>query len=250
MATTSRDRQDGSGEQGASRGGSAGGMGGGNGGMDQKLKDAYAQYSKSMQQANMANLAGPHGFNKAVDNYNNRSGWWDALDWIGGPFIDVNKPNPTIPGSYARGDWHTSTNPLGAVGALAGMGMGIPGLGFLGSQIGSAVGIPDIYHGGSGYVGDMANAYNGSTMNTAAGQTGGTGMAGQGSNNNGDFGLRYAGNRAVDPQRSGAPMAPTAPGAPGMPQPGMGLMSAPGKYLGIPGGKPYGLMAPGYSWVG
>lgn len=112
---------------------------------------ARQQYSQSMQQAGMANLAGPPGFSKAVDRYNNRSGMWDVLDWIGGPFIDVNKPQTNVPQSYRNSDWHTSTNPGGVLGSLAG-GAALPGLGmftgWLGSKAWNSAGLPQMWHGG------------------------------------------------------------------------------------------------------
>lgn len=120
---------------------------------------AREQYSKSMQQGNQANLAGPHGYMGAVDKYQKRGGLWDVLDFIGGPFIDTNPPDVTVPESYVGGDWHTSTNVGGALGTIGGAATGLIGLGTVGGWLDDQLGIPDIYHGGPGYVSDAARAY-------------------------------------------------------------------------------------------
>ena len=148
---------------------------------------AREQYSRSMMQGNMANLAGPHGYGAAVDRYRKEHpeeelDRWDVLDFIGGPFIDAKPPDVTNPDSYAGGNWHTSTNIGGALGTAAGFGLGMPGLGQVGGWIDDQLGIPDIYHGGPGYVSDAAREYQDSLggNNGSAPQGGGTGQGGFG----------------------------------------------------------------------
>jgi hypothetical protein len=154
------------------------------GGISDRERAAREQYSHTMMQGNQANLAGPHGYNSAVDRYHkehpaNELDRWDVLDFIGGPFIDANPPDVTKPASYAGGDWHTSTNVGGALGTVGGAALGFPGLGLAGSWIDDQLGIPDVYHGGPGYVSDAAREYqaglNGGN-NASAPQGGGTGQ--------------------------------------------------------------------------
>jgi hypothetical protein len=184
-----------------------------------------ARYSQSMRSANMANLAGPPGFSSAAHSYNNRSGLWDALDFITGGLIDLNKPNPTVPESFKGGDWHTSTNPGGVIGGLLG-GALVPGgglvLGPAGSWAWDQTGIGDIWHGQG--IGTGAPA--------APAPGGGTGQGGQ-----------WAGLQ-------GGPMAPrpgqVTPATPAGPMAPQTATAVPGAWLGVPGPTPYGLMMPGW----
>ncbi len=179
------------------------------GGISDRERAAYEQYSKSMQQGNMANLAGPHGYMSAADRYRtehpeNELDRWDVLDFIGGPFIDAKPPDVTNPDSYAGGDWHTSTNVGGAVGTGLGLGLGFPGLGQVGSWIDNQLGIPDIYHGGPGYVSDMAREYQDSLGGNNSG--GAPQGGGSGNGNMGQIGS------IVQAAASGA-ASPTSPGS-------------------------------------
>lgn len=157
---------------------------------------------------------------KARASYKNRSGIWGVLDTIAGPFIDVNEPDWNNPASFAGGDWHTSTNLGGAAAALAGLGLGAPGLGFIGSQIDNLVGIPDLYHGSWEMERDIRNETDQARAAGSSGAGQGIGHSGgrQGGTGRGGENLATAITRAAATAAGAAPAPSSTPSSP-TPQP-------------------------------
>lgn len=87
---------------------------------------------------------------KAVGGYATRGFGQKALDFLGGSFYDIQEPMAGNPRSFADGSYHSTSNPGGILGGLA--GMLAPGLGSLvGPALGSvytAAGLPEVWHGG------------------------------------------------------------------------------------------------------
>lgn len=88
-------------------------------------------------------------FTKAMGEYQGRGFGTKLADFLGGPFFDAVKPQPLSPKTYAGGTYHTGTNVPGSIGALAGLGTGIPGMAtLLGWGLGKIPG-GTVMHGGN-----------------------------------------------------------------------------------------------------
>ena len=123
-------------------------------------------------------------FGRAVGAYATRGLAGKIGDAIAGPFYDEQEPISQNPRTFASGTFHSSTNPLGAAAAIAGMATGIPGLGTAGSIIGDAVGIPHVSHGGysqpdTGIYSDNSSSF-GLDFGGLQGNPNGPGMPGNG----------------------------------------------------------------------
>lgn len=89
-------------------------------------------------------------FSNALDAYRNRSFMDRLRDMVTPLGFGSVAPSPTQPSSYVGGDYHYGVNPAAAVGGVAGMAAGIPGIGALMGQGYHALGGPDVVLGGPG----------------------------------------------------------------------------------------------------
>jgi hypothetical protein len=120
------------------------------------IRGAGSFYSPTGQISGIPNKHIQEGL-KAFDEYKNRGWGWDALDFLGGPAINVEKPEWDKIGTYAGGTFHTGTSVPGVIGALGGMFAGVPMVGGpIGQWAGDKLGIPDVMHGGYGDIPDWA----------------------------------------------------------------------------------------------
>jgi hypothetical protein len=88
-------------------------------------------------------------FNDARREYENRDLFDKLVDLFAGPIYNDNEPDFNDPDTFWGGHYHSSTNPAGVAGLVAGsalgLGLGTVGLGTVASQIGSQLG-PEAYH--------------------------------------------------------------------------------------------------------
>lgn len=182
----------------------------------------------------MAGWGSTPEFNRAMQEYKDRSLGVKALDFLGGSWFDAVKPDPLNPGTYAGGAYHTGTNVPGAALSLAGMATGIPGLSTIGGLLGSQIPGGTVLHGGDPA---LAGYNTGTGMPGQSIPGGGTGNAGMGGFN------RPAG---VQPMR---PVG--APGAALSQSPQMAWQTMQPAMLGgpVPGLQNYGVNTPGYNYL-
>ena len=161
---------DGSRNRGTGRADSAPGgrnnAGGGRGGGDKKAGNAtVADHMIATGEISVPSI-GPNGvaqgnyasqddayndFSKAVGDYETRSTFGKIADFLGGSWFDQQAPISQNPRTFAKGTYHTSTNPAGVVAGIAG-GMINPAFGQvtgpLGAMAYNAAGGLNISHGG------------------------------------------------------------------------------------------------------
>lgn len=183
-------------------------------------------------------------YSKAVGDYETRGFFGKALDFLGGSFYDQQEPMAGNPRSFAGGSYHSTSNPGGILGGLA--GMAVPGLGMLaGPALGSAytaAGLPLAWHGGleqpdlrGGMFGNTSTPMGGTqaAANSAVGGGGwfsglGGNMAGGhsggyspfGGTGNNQLSVKPQSNAMQQPQQAKAPVSSSLPGAakfPGFP---------------------------------
>lgn len=233
---TAKDRK--AGDVGA-KGGIGGGRQGGNG------KDSGGRPARSVGNATVADHAIATGrvsapsvpsggvargnYNSQVDAYNDYAkavggyatrGFVDkALDFLGGSFYDAQEPMAGNPRSFAGGDYHSTSNPGGILGGVA--GMAIPGLGTLtGPALGAAYtasGLPEVWHGGldqpdlrGGLFGNTTNPMGGTQAAANSQVNGGGWFDGKwGGGGYSPFGGQV-GSRSTRPLTASRPSAPQA----------------------------------------
>lgn len=176
---------------------------------------------------------------RAVGDYATRGTFGKIADFLGGSWFDQQEPISQNPRTFARGTYHTSSNPGGIVGGLAG-GMINPALGQLTGPLGgwgyNALGGKNIFHGGygqpdTGIYSDPSGGYN---QASGGGLLGGSSPSGQQDNRGADLGLFSAGN-----------LPPTAPLVQPQAIPGVQQTDAIKKrgyalgLTGVPGPTPY-----------
>lgn len=170
-------------------------------------------------------------FKGAMAEYNDRSFFDKAIDFLGGSFYDAVKPNPLDPRTYAGGTYHSGTNVPGALGSLFG-GALAPGAGMLlGGALGMAFPDANVLHGGD----PSLTGYN-----TGTSAMGGPGPLG-GGNGNGNLG-------AMPPAPKPGQITPATPAGASPPPPmTAGAYQLP-SWLSVPGPSPYTLQQPGYNY--
>lgn len=216
--------------------------------------------AKGMARGNYASQDDAYtDFARAIGAYDTRGTFGRIGDVFAGPFYDEQEPISQNPRTFANGTFHSSTNPLGAAGSIAGMAFGVPALGLAGSLIGDAVGIPHVSHGG------YSQPDTGIYSDPGKGFFSGLGLDGfSGNSSNGNYGTNrdnmgrggaLSNPGHLNPQMPGqAPQMNQQTAGTSMPTqqtPEVGLYnqnSYPGQYVGIPGPSQYGYTIPQYNY--
>lgn len=200
---------------------------------------------------------------KSVGSYATRSTFGKIMDRLLGGLYDEKEPMAGNPRSFAGGDWHSSTNPAGVIGGIGSLLSGVP---FIGTAAGagySALGLPDIWHGGTeqpdmrtGVLGNTDLAMGGTFSDIGSGHTfpsgappdaGNDGQIAGGGTGNGVWSKIQALMNAGQPQTS-AP-ANVAPKPASAASPYQSLAS---RYFGVgnqPGMDQYGFWTPSHTYA-
>lgn len=162
---------------------------------------------------------------RAVGGFATRGTLGKVADFMAGPFFDQNEPMAGNPRSFSGGTFHTSSNPAGAIAAMAGLASGVPMVGSIVGKGYQMAGGPMAWHGGyeqpdirtgplgnapAGY--DMGGSFG--DLNRPGASPGAPGQPGRPGSSDGNRMAGFGSQVATAP--GGAPMGaqPAAPASP------------------------------------